>query len=77
MFSIVPKIGGGGEFSLVYVGLKNSAELALALAKGSRVPAAHPHPKIPKETPSPREIYPVDNTIYRPFKQLRGQLLIF
>ena len=32
MFSVVPRIGGGGagEFSLVYVREKNSAELALA-----------------------------------------------
>ena len=32
-------------------GQQNSAELALAQVKGSRVPAAHPHPEIPKVPP--------------------------
>ena len=35
------------------IGQKNSAELALVQAKGSRVQAAHPHPKIPKVNPPP------------------------
>ena len=30
------------------IGQQNSAELALVQVKGSRIPAAHPHPEIPK-----------------------------
>ena len=33
------------------IGQQNSAELALVQVKGSRVPAAHPHPEIPKVRP--------------------------
>ena len=33
------------------IGQQNSAELALVQVKGSRVPAAHPHPEIPKVPP--------------------------
>ena len=33
------------------IGQQNSAELALVQAKGSRVPVAHPHTKIPKVPP--------------------------
>ena len=36
------------------IGQQNSAELALVQVKGSRIPAAHPHPEIPKVTPPPR-----------------------
>ena len=43
---------GFGEFILTSVGQQNSLELALVQAKGSRVPAAHSHPKIPKVPPS-------------------------
>ena len=35
------------------IGQQNSAELALVKVKGSRFPAAHPHPEIPK-VPPPR-----------------------
>ena len=35
------------------IGQQNSAELALVKVKGSRLPAAHPHPEIPKVTPHP------------------------
>ena len=35
------------------VGQQNSAELVLVQVKGSRVPAAHPHPEIPKVPPPP------------------------
>ena len=42
-----------GRFNTGYssIGKQNSAELALVLAKGSRVPAAHPNPEIPKVAP--------------------------
>ena len=42
---------GFGEFILTSVGQQNSLELALVQAKGSRVLAAHSHPKIPKVLP--------------------------
>ena len=35
------------------IGQQNSAELALVKVKGSRLPAAHPHPEIPKVNPPP------------------------
>ena len=35
------------------IGQQNSAELALVQVKGSRVPATHPHPEIPKVPPPP------------------------
>ena len=38
-----------GVYSII--GQQNSAELALVQVKGSRVPAAHPHPEIPKVPP--------------------------
>ena len=34
------------------IGQQNLAELALVQVKGSRVPAAHPHPEIPKVPPA-------------------------
>ena len=42
-------LGQGGIWGIQFsVGYQNSAELALIQTKGSRAPAAHPHPKIPK-----------------------------
>ena len=44
------RIGGiRGVYSSI--GEQNSAELALVQVKGSRVPAVHPHPEIPKVPP--------------------------
>ena len=45
----------GYGFQAVYsrIGYINSAELGLVKVKGSRLPAAHPHPKIPKVPPPP------------------------
>ena len=43
------------------IGQQNSAELALVQVKGSRVPAAHPHPEIPKEN----TIFLADHNIFR------------
>ena len=38
------------------IGQQNSVELALVQVKGSRVPAAHPHPEIPKVPPPGRDL---------------------
>ena len=46
--------GNSGVYSSI--GQQNSAELVLVQVKGSRVPAAHPHPVIPKVPP--REKWP-------------------
>ena len=43
----------GALFRAALVAQQNSAELALVQVEGSRVPAAHPHPEIPKVTPPP------------------------
>ena len=43
-----------GVYSII--GQQNSAEPALVKVKGSRLPAAHPHPEIPKVPPPPGEI---------------------
>ena len=62
-----------GDLGSSSIGQQNLAELALLQVKGSRVPAAHPYPEIPKVIPPPHLGMKYTENEWCPWKQSFGQ----